>query len=214
MEKKHFYLDPDTIKVFETVEDIAINIIDAKGKFICFSKGAELLDGMERKDVIGKHVLEVYKFYDKNVSPALRVLKNGEPLKDHNIFYQNNRGIHIDAISSAYPIRDKNNEQIIGSMCIYRDKSDFILLSNRIKQLEDQLRQNHNSKNATRFHITDIIGNSECLKECIQQAELVSNISVPVLIYGETGTGKEVFAQSIHMKPEPEKKFLLKVFII
>lgn len=196
MNKKHFYLDPDTIKVFETVEDIAINIINDKGKFICFSKGAELLDGMKREDVIGKHVLEVYKFYDKNVSPALRVLKNGEPLKDYNIFYQNNHGIHIDAISSAYPIRDKDNQKIIGSMCIYRDKSDFILLSNRIKQLEAQLRQKSN--NATRFHITDIIGNSENLRECIQQAELVSKISVPVLIYGETGTGKEVFAQSIH----------------
>ena len=195
---KNFHLDSETIRVFEVVEDIAINIIDSNGRFVCFSQGAELLDGMKREDVMGKHVLEVYKFYEKNVSPALRVLKNGEPLKDFSISYQNFKGRHVDAISSAYPVMSRDGKKIIGSMCIYRNKSDFILLSNRIAQLEDQLRRQSKPNNATRFQVGDIIGSSEALKDCIQQAELVSKISVPVLIYGETGTGKEVFAQSIH----------------
>lgn len=37
---KKFFLDPETIKVFELVEDIAINIIDDGGRFVCFSRAA------------------------------------------------------------------------------------------------------------------------------------------------------------------------------
>ena len=70
---KKFYLDLDTIKIFEKVEDISINILDSGGRFVGFSKGSEILDAMKREDVIGKHVLEVYKFYDGEVSPALRL---------------------------------------------------------------------------------------------------------------------------------------------
>ncbi|WP_195269344.1 sigma 54-interacting transcriptional regulator [Eubacterium sp. 1001713B170207_170306_E7] len=195
---KKFYLDPETIKVFEVVEDIAINIIDDGGRFVCFSQGSELLDAMKREDVIGKHVLEVYQFYDGEVSPALRVLKNGEPLKDFNIRYMNADGMAVDAISSAYPIFDKAGKEIIGSMCIYRDKSDYIYLSQKLAQLEEKLRKQEKKNNGTRYQISDISGVSESIRDCTQQAELAANISAPVLIYGETGTGKEVFAQSIH----------------
>lgn len=195
---KKFFLDPETIKVFELVEDIAINIIDDGGRFVCFSQGSELLDGMKREDVIGKHVLEVYQFYDGEVSPALRVLKNGEPLKDFNIRYMNAKGMTVDAISCVYPIFDKAGREIIGSMCIYRDKSDYIYLSKKIEQLEEKLKKQEKNNNGTRYQISDISGVSESIRDCTQQAELAAKISAPVLIYGETGTGKEVFAQSIH----------------
>lgn len=196
--KEKIFLDADTIKVFEVVEDIGINIIDNKGRFICFSNGSELLDEMKRKDVMGKHVLEVYQFYDDAVSPALKVLANGEPLKDFNIRYMNKAGKPVDAISSVYPVFDRSGNIIIGSMCIYRDKSDFIMLSKRLEQLEARLRMQEKENNGTRYHLSDIAGVSDEIKDCIQQAELASSIAAPVLIFGETGTGKEVFAQSIH----------------
>ena len=195
---KKFYLDLDTIKIFEKVEDISINILDSGGRFVGFSKGSEILDAMKREDVIGKHVLEVYKFYDGEVSPALRVLKNGEPLKDFNIRYMNANGKHIDAVSCVYPIFDKTGKEIVGSMCIYRDKSDFIYLSKKLEQLEEKLRKQEKKSNGTRYQISDISGVSESIRDCTQQAELAASLSAPVLIYGETGTGKEVFAQSIH----------------
>lgn len=189
--------DKATMQIFEQVADIGINIIDASGRFVLFSNGSEIMDNMKREDVMGRHVLEVYEFYDGQVSPALRVLKNGVPMKNHSIDYKNNAGRRVEAISSIYPIFDQDHHEIIGSMCIYRDKSDFVMLSRRIKQLEKAL--NQCGKNpATRHQFADIIGTSEIIKNCIQQSRMISDIMVPVLIYGETGTGKEVFAQSIH----------------
>ncbi|ERI94841.1 arginine utilization regulatory protein RocR family protein [Clostridiales bacterium oral taxon 876 str. F0540] len=44
----------------------------------------------------------------------------------------------------------------------------------------------------------DIIGISENIKSCINKAQKAANTLSPVLIFGETGTGKELFVQSIH----------------
>lgn len=49
-----------------------------------------------------------------------------------------------------------------------------------------------------RYSFSNIIGKSESLLKCVQRALQVSDTSSTVLIYGETGTGKELFVQSIH----------------
>ena len=48
------------------------------------------------------------------------------------------------------------------------------------------------------FSFDNIVGHSDALSEVISQARKVAATDVTVLINGETGTGKEVFAQAIH----------------
>lgn len=48
------------------------------------------------------------------------------------------------------------------------------------------------------YSFDTILGESKALKEAVSLARKVSVTDVPVLLTGETGTGKEVFAQSIH----------------
>jgi len=63
-------------------------------------------------------------------------------------------------------------------------------LSYRIEQLEKQVGEKYNFEN--------IIGESKAIKEAVDIAKKVSETDVTVLLTGETGTGKEIFAQSIH----------------
>ncbi|SDF63315.1 sigma 54-interacting transcriptional regulator [Sporomusa acidovorans] len=49
-----------------------------------------------------------------------------------------------------------------------------------------------------KLHFDGIIGNSKAIKDTIAIAREFSTVNSNVLIYGETGSGKEVFAQSIH----------------
>lgn len=49
-----------------------------------------------------------------------------------------------------------------------------------------------------RYTFSDIVGNSEAILSCVQQAHQVAGTDSTLLVCGETGTGKELFVQSIH----------------
>lgn len=48
------------------------------------------------------------------------------------------------------------------------------------------------------YSFQSIVGQSDCLQQVVKQAQKVAATDVPVLLTGETGTGKEVFAHAIH----------------
>ena len=57
-----------------------------------------------------------------------------------------------------------------------------------------------------RYNFSDIIGDSEAMQQAVSQAERIAMSGSTVLISGETGTGKELFAQSIHNASERQNK--------
>ncbi|MDF2517111.1 MAG: sigma-54-dependent Fis family transcriptional regulator [Sphingobacterium sp.] len=76
-----------------------------------------------------------------------------------------------------------------------------VALARRVRQLEKQL--------GNRLSFDKIIGSSVSIKSAIALAQKVSVTSTTVLLTGETGTGKEVFAQAIHQaSPRKERSFV------
>ena len=65
------------------------------------------------------------------------------------------------------------------------------------KQIRDRIDQ-LNNKSGNNYNFENILGVSPLLNEAIQLAKIVAPNSTTVLLLGETGTGKEVFAQAIH----------------
>ena len=55
-------------------------------------------------------------------------------------------------------------------------------------------------------HTYSFLGDSKALKDAVSLAQKVSGTDVPVLLTGETGTGKEVFAQAIHYNSKRAKQ--------
>lgn len=59
------------------------------------------------------------------------------------------------------------------------------------------------------FNFEEIIGESAVLKRALAQVELVAPAGTTVLVLGETGTGKELFARAIHnLSPRQERTFV------
>ena len=73
----------------------------------------------------------------------------------------------------------------------------------RLEKLENKI--------AKTYSIDSILGESKVLKEALALAQKVSVTDVPVLLTGETGTGKEVFAQAIHYNSKRAKQSFVAV---
>ena len=69
--------------------------------------------------------------------------------------------------------------------------------------LQDEIKLEHNFKN--------VIGKSEALKYVLNRIEQVAPMNSPVLIMGETGTGKELIARALHELSPHSKRTLVKV---
>lgn len=61
-------------------------------------------------------------------------------------------------------------------------------------------------KNTIKYSFDNIIGSSSLIKEAVELAKIVSTSDTNVLLLGETGTGKDIFAQAIHYNSSRKNK--------
>ncbi|MCD8084645.1 MAG: sigma 54-interacting transcriptional regulator [Clostridiales bacterium] len=75
----------------------------------------------------------------------------------------------------------------------------FVKNADRIIEEESKIRRGLSEKGLTaKYSFKDILGQSDAIRDNIRIAERYSRVNSNVLIIGETGTGKELFAHSIH----------------
>lgn len=87
-----------------------------------------------------------------------------------------------------YITKGNDNEKILP---LINRAIEKVQLQKRVEKLEDQV--------GRRYGFDSILGNSPLIAEAITFAKKVAPTNASVLLLGETGTGKEVFAQAIHM---------------
>ena len=81
------------------------------------------------------------------------------------------------------------------------------LISRAVEKAKMNVRLEKLEKKVSQLYSFDsILGESKVLKEAVMLAQKVSVTDVPVLLTGETGTGKEVFAQAIHYNSKRNKQ--------
>ena len=99
-------------------------------------------------------------------------------------------------------------------VAVVRDTTEQQLAMRQIEELKEQLMQENVRlrKNAMATHAFEpVIGSSAKLSRCMQLARTVAPTDIPVLILGETGTGKELFARAIHQLSDRHEEPLISV---
>ncbi len=177
--------------------DICIEIVNKYGYLIVSSKGYEKLHNVNQEKVLGKHITEVYDL-NADTSVLLRCLKEKKVIKNHYSEYYAKNGITSYSISDVYPIY--SNDKILGSIVIGTDITKVKEISEKNFILQEKIPpQIHPSnENGTQYSFKDIKGSSQSIKMIIKTSKKVAVGTSPVMLIGETGTGKELFAQSIH----------------
>ncbi|WP_421381011.1 sigma-54 interaction domain-containing protein [Bacillus salacetis] len=172
-------------KVLDSI-DAGVHVINSEGRTIIYNRKMMAIEGMDVEDVLDKNLLEVFQFSYGEESTLLNVLRTGNPALNVKQTYFNVKGSEITTINNTYPVFQ--NDEIIGAMEIARD----------ITKLEKLIRENRSKKEEPLYTFDHIIGDDLRFNEVIENSRRAARTSSPVLIVGETGTGKELFAHSIH----------------
>lgn len=168
----------EKLRAILTYSHNGIISINEKGYIDGFNMASERLLEMKRKDVIGRRINDVFEELGKDMlSP------NEE--KDTIKIINKKRFLF-----SKIPIEIKN--KVVGNVAIFEDVT-------RIQEMEEKIRRETISTgHYAKYTFEDIVGDSEEIKEIIRIGKEYSVVDSTVLIEGETGTGKEIMAQSIH----------------
>lgn len=143
------------------------------------SRAAELL-GVSARSVAGRPFATAL-----NPPPLVRsALQRREELAEQELVWQGRKG-SVGLVCAIRPVWDRSR-RYLGA-----------LLTLRLAQSVHQLVQRVVGAQA-RFTFRDIIGQSQPTLMALHQAHLAANAAGSVLLRGEPGVGKEIFAQAIH----------------
>ncbi|WP_369284070.1 sigma-54 interaction domain-containing protein [Oscillibacter sp. GMB15532] len=190
------------ISVVNQLEE-AVILCDEHGRIYLVNDAAEKMDALVTQDVRGMPVSEVYFMRDGEECGTPQVLKTTQAILNRRQSYTTRFGHDVDIVVNMYPI--VQNGQVLGASSIMQDWRTLDLLRKQIIDLQDQLVEQSSNGRPTkakplsahyRFH--DIIHISPVMDELIAQCQQAARSNSSVMIYGETGTGKELIAHSIH----------------
>lgn len=175
-------------------------ILDNKGK-IRFHKAFNPKGfKVNEADSIGKTPMEVFDVTEEN-SALYRAYKYGESRLNEIEEVKFRDGQEFLARNDNFPIFD--NGKVIGAITVTR------ILDSSINKSTINLSKMTTTYKDTPYNINDIIGNSNEIQVLKDKICKVSKTNSNILIYGETGTGKELVAQSIHKSSSKKKGYFI-----
>ena len=187
----------ETATILNSIDE-GIHVVNRHGQTVFYNPTMAKMEGMDYNQVINKDVLTMFPSLSHETSTIIRVLRTREAIYDQVQSYYNNQGRRITTVNSTIPLW--NGPHFIGVLEVAKDVTRMEDLARKVVDLQQRLykREHGRTEQSTRFSFADIIGNSPALRHPLELARRAARTASPILIYGETGTGKELVAQSIH----------------
>lgn len=154
--------------------------IDKDGMITVFNPVVQKITGIRYENAISKNVEEVVEN-----TRMLEVLRTGEAELG-----EIQKIGDISILTNRVPIIV--DDKIVGVVATFQEIE-------KIQKMETQIRAKLHAKgHVAKTKFQNIIGKSDAIAHVKEKARLYAKVDSTVLIQGETGTGKELFAQSIH----------------
>lgn len=178
--------------------DDAISVVDDQGKGILVNPAYKRITGLTEAEIIGKPAnVDI----NEGESIHMKVLQTRKPVRGVNMrIGENNR----EVIVNVAPIIV--DQEVKGSVGVIHDITEMRTLMKELESARTIIR-----KLESTYTFDDIFGNSAETEISIEQAKIAGKSDVPVLLRGEPGTGKELFAHAIHSSSKRRYKHFIRV---
>lgn len=179
----------DYLSIFDEFSD-GVLVTDSKGVIVYYNHAMARIDELHPDNTISHKITDVYDL-DNTTSIVMRCLKKRKPIIDEPIYYRTRMGKFANTIHNVMPIFNKN--KLVGAICFVRDYHSMAdtIASMPLPEKEKQF-------DITSMTFERIIGEEPAFLDALNSARLAASTPSPVMLFGETGTGKELFARAIH----------------
>ncbi|HEY5998355.1 MAG TPA: sigma 54-interacting transcriptional regulator [bacterium] len=193
------------LNVFETMRD-GMMVIDEDGKILFFNKAAEEISGFSREEVIGKSCMILDSdtcvvLTDEGKQKKCELFKAGSICnKRCRIRAKDGKGVYL--LKNASVLRDETGA-IIGAVETMTDVTSLYMKELELEELKEELRQE--------YWFMGLLGWSSPMQRLYEQIRNAALSEAPVLITGESGTGKNLTANAIHALGRRREKPFIKL---
>ncbi len=168
--------------ILDSIAD-GVFTVDCAFRITSFNRAAETITGVPQEDALGRTCRDIFH---SNICDRECILKKSiagnKPITDQSIYIVDAKGREIPISISAAPLKDAEGN-IIGGVETFRDQSEVAELR---KELEKK------------YSFQDIISKNKQIQKIFSILPDIAESDSTVLILGDSGTGKELFARAIH----------------
>lgn len=196
MRKKDKRTDQSTYPTDSILESISDGVftVDGEWRITSFNRAAEEITGIPRREAIGRFCSDVFRSSMCETGCALRrTLKSGKPVIGKSCYIVDAHGQRIPISVSTAVLKDAAGK-ITGGAETFRDLTE-------LEELRRELQG--------RSHVGNLVSRSPVMQKVFEVIPAVAASPSTVLILGETGTGKELVARTIHeLSPRRDGPFI------
>lgn len=186
--------------------DEGVHVVDPEGNSVIYNKAMAQLEKMDRKDVLRKPFAEVFRNMKAENSTLLQALEYGKSTWRQEQTYLNKDGREITTVNTTVPVLD--GERVLAAVEIAKNITDIQRMSDTILELRKEIDDPKRSKQKRiqKYNFSNLLGQNRDFLETLSLARKAARSPASCIIYGETGTGKELIAQSIHFDSDRKDK--------
>ncbi|MDF2681874.1 MAG: sigma-54-dependent Fis family transcriptional regulator [Brevibacillus sp.] len=180
---------------FETMiktMDASISVIDEETKIMVWTEGAERIFSLKSKDVLGHPITS---YFPLEMLETLKSLQNGQSLYRHQ--HQPREDLVVLINTNPIYLHDK----IIGAVAAETDITSQVRLNQELLNANkkvNHLQQEMAKMSPSSDPFQQIKGSSLAIRQIKAMIQKLSATQATVLILGESGVGKELFAKAVH----------------
>ncbi len=185
-----------------------IYITDGEANTIKVNRSYLAISGLQKSEVLGHNMHELVGNKTISASATLMALEQKRPITIHQEFKTGKQ-----ALVTSSPIFDSKNNVVLVITNV-RDITELYRLKEEVtqrKQEETKLRQELQHMKTNSIGQADLIANDPKTSRIITMLNKVAPLDTTVILLGETGVGKEVFAKYIYQNSSRQNKPFIKV---
>ena len=182
---KSFLHDASSERFEAVIHSISDGVftVDKDWRITCFNRAAEEITGVPKLEAMGRKCHEVFKSNICRDACAIQyTIETGRPVVNLTVYFTDRNGTQVPVNISTALFRNIEGE-LIGGVTTFRDLR-------QVEKLRKKIKKN--------YSFEDIISKNKKIREILDILPTIAVNESTVLIKGETGTGKELFARALH----------------